>query len=122
MVLDNLFDRSKIRWSSYSLLKFRVGTFTSYRTYFNSASFFNIVGYIKKNGWYQYAGRSKDIASHEMGGLRSLPVLINSEINTVDEFVTCCREVDAMRKKRVVPLRYERQPKVLHPSQRQMKI
>ncbi|GFS40770.1 CCHC-type domain-containing protein, partial [Trichonephila inaurata madagascariensis] len=37
-------------------------------------------------------------------------VLINSEVSTVDKVVTCCREVDAMRKKRVVPLRYERQP------------
>ncbi|GFY59832.1 uncharacterized protein TNIN_186471 [Trichonephila inaurata madagascariensis] len=36
-------------------------------------------------------------------------VLINSEVST---FVTSCREVDAMRKKRVVPLRYERQPNV----------
>ncbi|GFY68438.1 CCHC-type domain-containing protein [Trichonephila inaurata madagascariensis] len=39
-------------------------------------------------------------------------VLINSEVSTVDKFVTCCREVDAVRKKRVVPLRYERQPNV----------
>ncbi|GFY75044.1 CCHC-type domain-containing protein [Trichonephila inaurata madagascariensis] len=39
-------------------------------------------------------------------------VLINSEVSTVDKFVTCCSEVDAMRKKRVVPLRYEMLPNV----------
>ncbi|GFT84101.1 uncharacterized protein TNCV_1149641 [Trichonephila clavipes] len=45
-------------------------------------------------------------------------VLINSE-STVDKFVTCCREVDAMRKKRVVP-RYDMRCYVmLHPYQRQ---
>ncbi|GFX02559.1 CCHC-type domain-containing protein [Trichonephila clavipes] len=52
--------------------------------------------------------------SHRMKGVAEdlYQVLINSEVSTVDKFVTCCREVDAMRKKRVVPLRYERQPNV----------
>ncbi|GFX85016.1 hypothetical protein TNCV_4998451 [Trichonephila clavipes] len=54
------------------------------------------------------AERSKDIASHE----DLYQVLINSKVSTVDKFVTCCRQVEAKRKKRVVPLRYERQPKV----------
>ncbi|GFY52148.1 CCHC-type domain-containing protein [Trichonephila inaurata madagascariensis] len=39
-------------------------------------------------------------------------VLINSEVSTVDKFVMCCHEVDAIRKKRVVALRYKRQPNV----------
>ncbi|GFY63916.1 CCHC-type domain-containing protein, partial [Trichonephila inaurata madagascariensis] len=39
-------------------------------------------------------------------------VLINREVSTVDKFVTCCREVDAMRKKRVVTLQYARPPNV----------
>ncbi|GFY46029.1 CCHC-type domain-containing protein [Trichonephila inaurata madagascariensis] len=52
--------------------------------------------------------------SHLMKGVAEdlYQVLINSEVTTVDKFVTCCREVDAMRKKRVVPLRYDRQPNV----------
>ncbi|GFU55438.1 CCHC-type domain-containing protein [Trichonephila clavipes] len=50
--------------------------------------------------------------SHLMKGVAEdlYQVLINSAVSTVDKFVTCCREVDAMRKKRDVPLRYERQP------------
>ncbi|GFY61618.1 CCHC-type domain-containing protein [Trichonephila inaurata madagascariensis] len=39
-------------------------------------------------------------------------VLINSEVTMVYKFVTCCRKVDSMRKKRVLPLRYEKQPNV----------
>ncbi|GFV59757.1 CCHC-type domain-containing protein [Trichonephila clavipes] len=52
--------------------------------------------------------------SHLMKGVAEdlYQVLINSEISTVDKFVTCCREVDAMRKKRIEPLRYERLPNV----------
>ncbi|GFY73582.1 retrotrans_gag domain-containing protein [Trichonephila inaurata madagascariensis] len=52
--------------------------------------------------------------SHLMKGVAEdlYQVLINSEVSTVDKFVTCCREVDAMRKKRVVLQRYERQPNV----------
>ncbi|GFX51205.1 CCHC-type domain-containing protein [Trichonephila clavipes] len=63
--------------------------------------------------------------SHLMKGVSEdlYHILINSETSTVDKFVTFCREVDAMRKKRVVPLRYERQPNMLsiQPYQRQMK-
>ncbi|GFX14487.1 CCHC-type domain-containing protein [Trichonephila clavipes] len=53
--------------------------------------------------------------SHLMKGAAEdlYPVLMNNEISTVDKFVTCCREVDAMRKKGVVPLRYERQPNIV---------
>ncbi|GFW99452.1 CCHC-type domain-containing protein [Trichonephila clavipes] len=56
--------------------------------------------------------------SHLMKGVAEdlYQVLINSEVSTVDKFVTCCRKVDTMRNKRVVPLRYER-----HPYQQQMK-
>ncbi|GFW67590.1 retrotrans_gag domain-containing protein [Trichonephila clavipes] len=52
--------------------------------------------------------------SHLMKGVAEdlYQVLINSEVRTVNKFVTCFREVDAMRKKRVVPLLYERQPNV----------
>ncbi|GFY44422.1 CCHC-type domain-containing protein [Trichonephila inaurata madagascariensis] len=49
--------------------------------------------------------------SHLMKGVAEdlYQVLINSEVSTVYKFVTCCSEVDAMRKKRVVLLRYERE-------------
>ncbi|GFY58638.1 retrotrans_gag domain-containing protein [Trichonephila inaurata madagascariensis] len=52
--------------------------------------------------------------SHLMQGVAEelYQVLINREVSTVDKFVTCCREMDAMRKKRAVPLRYERLPNV----------
>ncbi|GFX67897.1 CCHC-type domain-containing protein [Trichonephila clavipes] len=48
--------------------------------------------------------------SHLMKGVAEdlYHVLISSEVSTVDKFVKCCCEVDAIRKKRVVPLRYER--------------
>ncbi|GBM48922.1 hypothetical protein AVEN_18423-1 [Araneus ventricosus] len=39
-------------------------------------------------------------------------VLINREVCTVHQFVTCCRQVDAMSKRRVVKPRYERLPNV----------
>ncbi|GFY46589.1 uncharacterized protein TNIN_157111 [Trichonephila inaurata madagascariensis] len=39
-------------------------------------------------------------------------VLINSEVSTVNKFVACCPEVDVMKKKQVVPLRYEMLPNV----------
>ncbi|GFT78967.1 uncharacterized protein TNCV_3093511 [Trichonephila clavipes] len=54
--------------------------------------------------------------SHLMKGVAEdlYQVLINREVSTVDKFVACCCEVDAMRKKRVVPLRYERLSNVTH--------
>ncbi|GFY02689.1 CCHC-type domain-containing protein [Trichonephila clavipes] len=53
--------------------------------------------------------------SHLMKGVAEdlYQELISSEVSTVDKFVTCCHEVDAMRKKRVVPLRYERLPNIV---------
>ncbi|GFV74955.1 CCHC-type domain-containing protein [Trichonephila clavipes] len=61
--------------------------------------------------------------SHLMKGVAEdlYQVLINIDVSIVDKFVTCCREVDAMRKKRVIPLPYVRQPNVIHPYQQQMK-
>ncbi|GFY62707.1 CCHC-type domain-containing protein [Trichonephila inaurata madagascariensis] len=52
--------------------------------------------------------------SHLMKGMAEdlYQELINCEVSTVDKFVTCCREVDVMRKKRVVLLRYEMIPNV----------
>ncbi|GFY76074.1 CCHC-type domain-containing protein, partial [Trichonephila inaurata madagascariensis] len=52
--------------------------------------------------------------SHLMKGMDEdlYQVLINSEVSTVDKFVACCPEVDVMKKKQVVPLRYEMLPNV----------
>ncbi|GFW53425.1 uncharacterized protein TNCV_3928041 [Trichonephila clavipes] len=60
--------------------------------------------------------------SHLMKGVAEdlYQVLINSEVSTVDKFVTRCREVDVMRKKRVVPLRYETQHLIAARQRRQL--
>lgn len=52
--------------------------------------------------------------SHLMKGVAEdlYQVLINREVCTVHQFVTCCRQVDAMSKRRVVKPRYERLPNV----------
>ncbi|GBN11433.1 hypothetical protein AVEN_211794-1 [Araneus ventricosus] len=52
--------------------------------------------------------------SHLMKGVAEdlYQVLINREVCAVHQFVTCCRQVDAMSKRRVVKPRYERLPNV----------
>lgn len=52
--------------------------------------------------------------SHLMKGVAEdlYQVLINRDVFTVHQFVTCCRHVDAMSKKRIVKQRYERLPNV----------
>ncbi|GBN83028.1 hypothetical protein AVEN_62825-1 [Araneus ventricosus] len=56
--------------------------------------------------------------SHLMKGVDEdlYQVLINREVCTVDQFVTCCLEVDGMSKRRIIKPRYERLPNVTHIS------